>query len=343
MIYVVSSGNAAAIKRSLGTGKKFDWIEIMQVIPDKRKLKSGDQVYFDVGSLSQAELKKALGPLKKNGVFWGVIDPKGSAADPASFFFQGACDYIAPALVKKGLDKKRFAAAFSWVLEGKTAGDGKFECQKEEKTGSSAGSSKSRKGQVLPPGDFGGWKSIRSGSTGFFFFLIVSLPEKSDLRSVLGEGAFKTVKNRLRDVLQLNLREADALLWMETEGNSLFLIPPKAENCKDAVEASLKILLNSRLIGIEKLGLSLPLELSIALHYGQTIFQAPGKTGGVVSEPVNYIFHLGTKKAETGRLTMSDDVPIDLIPAGLSDFFVSAGEFEGLPIRHSRRFCPSTK
>jgi len=155
---------------------------------------------------------------------------------------------------------------------------------------------------------------------------------------MIGESAFSTVKNRLRDTLQQNLAGADALPWMETEGNSLFLIPPKSANCKAAIEAALKMILSSRLICIEKLALSIPLEFTFALHYGQTTFQTPGKTGAVISETVNYIFHLGSKKAETGRLTLSGDVPDEAIPEGLSGVFNPAGMFEGIPIRQSRRF-----
>ena len=44
------------------------------------------------------------------------------------------------------------------------------------------------------------------------------------------------------------------------------------------------------------------------------------------------------KKAEPGRLTISDDIPEEVIPKGIEDLFNSAGVFEGIPVRHSRRF-----
>ena len=152
------------------------------------------------------------------------------------------------------------------------------------------------------------------------------------------ENVFTNVKNRLRDILQQALGEAEALLWMETEDNSLFLVPPRAANGRAAVEAGLKLIANGRLIGFEKLGLSIPVDFTVALHYGKTAFRAPGKTGSVVSESVNYIFHLGTKKAEKGRMTISDDVSDEAIPEGLLDLFSPSGVFEGIPTRHSKRF-----
>ena len=323
MIYIVSSKKAAA----LGLGQKNAWVTLLPQIRKGELFQADDQVYLDISGLTPAMLKKIIEVLNKNTAFWGVIDPKGAADDPASFFFSGASDYIGSALVKKGLSKKRFEAAFLWAQSRKSAGS--VAVAKEEGK---------RKSQKLPAGKFEGWKSIRTGTSGSFLFLFVSVLGKSNIRTMVGEAAFVTLKNQLRDLLQQSFKEADALLWMETEGNCLFLVPPRAANGKAAVETALKMILNSRLLGVEKLGLTIPVDFTFALHYGQTAFQAPGKTGAVISESVNYIFHLGMKRAEAGRLTMSDDVPGEVIPEGLKDMFSPAGVFEGIPVRQSRRF-----
>ena len=330
MIYIISSKNAALLRRALGPDKKIALGEVLPELPGKGKIQGGDQVYLDISDFPPAELKKVSLAFKKNGVFWGIIDPKGAAEDPASFFFAGACDYIGSALVKSGLDKKRFAAALSWYEER--------EAGKSAAAANEADGPGKKKPPKIQAAKFGGWKTIRAGATETFLFLFVSFAGKTGLRSLVGEAAFSAVKNRARDVLQQGLREADALLWMETEDSSLFLVPPAADNIAAAVEGALKIILNGRLIGMEKLMLSFPVEFTIAMHYGKTIFQAPGKTGAVISESVNYIFHLGAKKAEPGRLTISALVPEEAIPQGLLNLFSSAGVFEGIPIKHSRRF-----
>jgi len=334
MIYIFSSKSAAA----LGLSEKNTGMELLPMTPGRelsvlracgREIQAQDQIYLDISGLSPAELKKSMAQLKKGAFFWGIIDPKGSSEDPALFFFEGAGDYIGPALVKKGFAKKRFTTALSQPRSGKTGGP----VNKPDDVGSAK--SKSPK---LSTSKFEGWKSIRAGTEGAFFFLFVSLAGKANLRSALGEKAFSTVKIRFREILQQGLLDVDALLWMETEHNLLFLVPPRQANGKAAIEAALKMLLNSRLIVVEKLELSIPVELTFALHYGQTLFQAPGKTGGVISETVNYIFHLGAKKAEAGRLTVSGDVPEEAIPKGLKDLFIPVGAFQGIPIQHSRRF-----
>ena len=333
MIYIISPKNNAILTKSLKLNKKNTWVELLPLLPKEYSPQKDDQIYIDISGQGPSALKKILTRIKKAGVFWGIIDPKGTAMDPASFFFDGAADYMGPNLIKKGLGKKRFTEALSWIQNrtdsGGTAG---------QMNATPGGFGAKKKDQKLPAGKFKGWKSIRSGTSDSFFFLFVSLSEKSNLRAMVGEAGFTSLKNRLRDVLQQNFREADALLWMETEENNLLLVPPRVSNGKAAVEAALKMILNSKLIGIEKLGLSIPVEFTFALHFGKTVFQAPGKTGCVISESVNYIFHLGAKKAESGRLTISGDIPDAAIPEGLRDMFRPNGEFEGIPISHSRRF-----
>ena len=332
MIYIISSKKPAAF----GLSGKDTWIEIeplMTPAQAEKKFNSGDQVYLDASVISPPEIKKITKALAKNNIFWGVIDPKGAAEDPASFFFDGASDYIGSALVKKGLNKKRAAQALSWAEKSGAKASGKG----ADKAGEGEPAGK-RKSQKLPAGKFEGWKSIRAGTKENFFFLFASIAGKTNIRSMVGEAAFSAIMNRWREVLFQELRKADALPWMETEANSLFLVPAKANNCKAAIEAALKMIVSSKLIGIEKLLLTIPVEFTFALHYGETVFQAPGKTGAIVSESVNYIFHLGAKKAEEGRLTISDDVSDEAIPETMQNMFLPAGTFEGITIRHSRRF-----
>jgi hypothetical protein len=231
-------------------------------------------------------------------------------------------------LIKEGLKEKRLAAALEWK---RSAGAGQ-----KGKTGEDE--RPAAKGLKLPPGKFEGWSTIKTGTTGSFFFLFVSLEGERGLRGRVGEANFSNVRNRLRALLQQRLEPSKALLWMETESNSLFLIPPKAPLVRQALVSSLKILMAAPLIGLENLGISFPLYFTFALHYGKTVYHAPGKTGTVVSDAVNFIFHLGTKRAESGRLTVSGETPAEAIPEELEDMFQDSGEFEGRSLRHSRRF-----
>jgi hypothetical protein len=299
---------------------------------------AGDLSYLDISGLAQTDRKRLLNRLAKRCAQspWGIFDPKGEAPDPAEFFFAGAADYIGPKTIKRGIDKKRLAAAGSW----REAGSKKSAAPPAKTADAARGlaDGPERKTRKLPKGKFEGWQSIRAGTTAPFFFLFVSISGKTNLRSRLGEASFIRIKNRIRDILQQKLQDCQALLWMETESNWLFLIPPRAANGKAAVEASLRMITAAPLISIEDLELSVPVNFTFALHYGKTVFRTPGKTGTLVSDAVNYIFHLGTKRAEPGRLTISSELSGEVIPEGLADLFTGAEVFEEIPIRYSRRF-----
>jgi hypothetical protein len=314
-----------------GEKKSAPPVELLSPAALAKHRPGGEDIsYVDISGLPPGEQKKTAAKLRKICAHsaWGIFDPKGEAPDPALFFFAGAADYIGPKLLKGGIDRKRLDAARSWR-------------ESAAPSGSEAAALTDEEGRKLPGGKFEGWRSIRSGTTAPFLFLFVSLSGKPNLHARLGEAAVKALQNRWRDVLQQHLQESQALLWMETELHSLFLVPPKAVCGKAAVEASLRMIAGCRLIAIENLGLSIPVDFTFALHYGKTIFRAPGKTGTVVSSAVNYIFHLGTKQAEPGRLTISAGLCCDAVPGGLRDLFIPAGTFEGIPILHSRRFINS--
>lgn len=319
--------------RPLGGGKKSAApVEVLSPAALSKHRPEGEDIsYVDISGLPPEGQKKITAKLKKICAHsvWGIFDPRGEAPDPALFFFAGAADYIGPKISKEGIDKKRLAAVRSWR---ETAARNSMP---------EAAAVTDEEGRKLPGGKFEGWRSIRSGTTASFLFLFVSLSGKPNIRARLGETALKALQNRWRDVLQQYLQESQALLWMETELHSLFLVPPKAVCGKAAVEASLRMLAGCRLIAIEKLGLSIPVDFTFALHYGKTIFRAPGKTGTIVSDAVNYIFHLGTKQAQPGRLTISAGLCCNAVPEGLKDLFIPAGTYEGIPILQSRRFTGS--
>jgi hypothetical protein len=290
----------------------------------------GDITYLDISGFGEEEARKAAVLLNRRckGAPWGIVDPKGESPDPARYFFEGASDYIGPGVLKAGIDKKRLKAAAAWRNPAGERGvknpapEGGF----------------LKKGIKFSSEKFPGWSSMPSGKVMPFFLLFVSLSGKTNLSSRLGEAAYVQLRKRFLGYLQQSLREADGLLWMETQTDCLFLIPPKAKTAAAAAAASLKILMGAPMITMEALGLAIPVDFVFALHYGKVAYKAPGKTGAVVSDAVNFVFHLGTKRAEAGRLTYSDELPGGAVPPALDDLFAGAGDFEGRGLRHSRRF-----
>jgi hypothetical protein len=309
--------------------------------------RTGDFLYLDISGMDKKALARALGALKKTALPWGVIDPKGEAADPAEFFFSGAADYLGPKAIKAGVKEKRLAAARAWKTPGTPEDKGQEKEKAKEKApkpraGDAEKAEKSLpllEGLKLGQGKFPGWASLKAGAAAPFFFLFVSAEGgKGGLRNALGEAAFTGVRNRLRLFLRQQFEPSGAQLWIETESAALLLVPPRAPLIQQAVVAALKILMAAPAAGFENLGLPFPARFTFALHYGKTAYHEPGKTGTLVSDAVNFIFHLGTRRAEPGRLTLSGETPAQAIPQALTDMFVRAGEFEGRPLVHSRLF-----
>lgn len=291
---------------------------------------SGDITYLDISGLDEAQQGKMLSLCKKRcqGHAWGIVDPDGSIADPASVFFSGASDYIGPSMCARGLTRARVKAAIAYA---ETRQDQDASTLTESSTVKAIAES-------VSDATFGGWKSIQIGSVYPFCFLLVTVSAQMNLRIRLGESGYRTFRDRLRQQVQAALADSDPLLWMETEANALYLLPPCASRVSAASEACLRMILGAPLIGYERLGLPFPISFSFAMHYGETEFASPGKTGTIVSDSVNYIHHLGSKKTEPGRLTVSEEAMALVARNGCKDLFVPAGIFEGRTVSHSRRF-----
>ncbi|MDR1506251.1 MAG: hypothetical protein LBI67_04035 [Treponema sp.] len=289
-----------------------------------------DSHYLDLSGLTAADGKKAAGQLKKRckNAPWGIIDPKGTIKDPAQWFFDGAADYIGPAALKAGLTPRRLKSAAAWRQA--SGGEGAAPAKAEEKS--------TERGIKLPSGAFPAWKSIAAGQTIPVYLLYAAIQGKTALSARLGENAYGQLYRKLLAFLHKNFQPAEGLLWMETGKDCLFLIPPKAKCIETAVISCIRMLISAPLIAFESLNLSIPVNFVFSLHYGTITYKPPGKTGTVVSDAVNFIFHLGAKRAEAGRLTVSGEVPGITIPAKLEDMFVKAGEFEGRKIVHTKKF-----
>jgi len=300
-----------------------------------------DVTYFDISGLSAAEIKKTLTQLKKScgDAPWGIIDPKGSVKDTAALFFEGAGDYLGPALIKEaGVDSKRLKEVLAWRRNQAGAlGAKKADSSSAEGGAKAAGFIKS--GVKLPSASaFPGWKKMEVGKSMPFYLLYCSLQGKVPLDSRLDEKTVAQIHKKFLSYLDDNLRESDGLLWMNSGKDCLFLIPPRAKCAEEAIKTCIGMVVSAPLIVLETLGISIQASIVFALHYGTISYKQPGKTGTVVSDAVNFIFHLGAKKADPGRLTLSGELPETTVPKNLQDLFLHDGEYEGRKIWHTKKF-----
>ena len=335
MVYIFS-GNEKTLKKAFPENAEFTDSPLSKHSPADK-----DVTYFDVSGLAEAEIKKTLTQLKKScgNSPWGIIDPKGSVKDTAALFFEGACDYLGPALLKEsGVDAKRLKEVIAWrKKQSGAAGSSADGGAKSASADGKGGFIKS--GIKLPAASaFPGWEKMQIGKSMPFYLLYCSLQGKVALDSRLDDKTVAQIHKNFLSHLDENLQESDGLLWMNTGKDCLFLIPPRAKCVEEAIKASVGMVISAPQIVLETLALSIPSNIIFALHYGTLNYIQPGKTGTIVSDAVNFIFHLGAKKAEPGRLTISGDLPDVTVPENLQDLFMPAGEYEGRKIWQTKKF-----
>ncbi|HAK46481.1 MAG TPA: hypothetical protein DCO79_11260, partial [Spirochaeta sp.] len=66
-----------------------------------------------------------------------------------------------------------------------------------------------------------------------------------------------------------------------------------------------------------------PIRLKVSMHLGTTTWKARGKTGTIISDSLNSIFHLGTKYTPLNEMDITEEVYNEL-PAGIQKMFTDA-------------------
>jgi hypothetical protein len=337
MVYIFTN-KAASLKTVFPKNAEFVLNQNISSELSKHSPGAGDITYIDVSAVSEEELSKTLTQVKKRckDSSWGIIDPKGIIKDPAVLFFDGANDYLGTGFLKNSIivDAKRLKDAHQW----RKSLTGISEINNDVKsTGTTEGFLKS--GIKLPAvSAFPGWKKMQTGKTMPFYLLFCSLQGKAALESRIGEKVLSQIHKRFASLLVSYLKEADGQLWVDTGKDCLFLLPPRAKSAEAAIKACMRMIVAAPQLVMETLGISLPANFIFALHYGSISYKPPGKTGTVVSDAVNSIFHLGSNKSEAGRLTISSGLPDVSVPKILQDLFAPFGEYEGRKIWHTKKF-----
>ena len=117
-------------------------------------------------------------------------------------------------------------------------------------------------------------------------------------------------------------------IWMWMNHGGLVLFPFNGENCT-FLEACLRLVLNRRIISIEEYGYNTLITYKMAVHIGNTIYKTRGETGEIISDSINFLFHIGKKYAEKERFYVTESVK-PFMPQGLAELFKQNGDFEGV-------------
>ena len=280
----------------------------------KKSLKSvprGSLVYADLSSFKKTEVPQVVKLLAKlEDIPYGIIDTKGSVADVAELFHNGASDYLDAALLKKGVDQKRLDR----ILEFK-----KIEVVDEKLTAA-------KKNYIISGPD---WKNIKQGQEYTFYFMLIELDNKNALKGLAPE-LFDDITETFRQYVQDMVAPMNGRIWMWMNYGGLVLFPYDGKEC-DIVEAALRLMVNRKLMSAENIQYDMNISYRIAMHVGNTVYKSKGETGEIVSDSINSVFHLGQKYAEPSSFFLTGDI-FAMLPKSLLDYYIPAGEYEGRKI-----------
>jgi len=290
-----------------------------------KKKAAGAFCYIDLGLGDDKilDLASRLESIEDCG--WGVLDTGSGSRDPAAFFFAGASDYVGPGLFKEGLGPGRLDEALGYA--GLLDEDGEEELDPDAE-------GRIQPGSAAEAGT--AWSSLKEGSDVKVRFCYAAIGNQKSLLERIGDKRLGKLIEDFSAFLESWSKDCGGIVWIRESAGCLLLFPPQDEGVNPLL-AAFRLLLNRTLIGYEAFKLEVPLSFRFAFHAGRTMWKKPGATGDVVSEDVNFAFHLGLKAAADGQILVSADAQKS-IPPPLRDLFSPGGDFEGRALMASRKF-----
>ncbi|MBN1686061.1 MAG: hypothetical protein JW852_05375 [Spirochaetales bacterium] len=276
-------------------------------------------VYIDVSTSNKAQITKLLKESAGDSQYRvGIVDETGVVDDPGQLFHQGAVDYISKKALQGGITAARLKKAFSFCNFETAAGDNV---------------------DVKPPApewrlSGSSWANVKSGQEYTFCLMFVEIDLIDEWKNKSGSAHLDEVKAAFQQHVGQFAAELSGKIWMWMDLCGLILFPFDGERC-DQILGGMRLILNRAIISAEKYDYHTTISYKLAMHIGNTVYRSRGNTGTIVSDTVNFLFHVGHQFAQPGNFYLTGPVA-RFIPENLRECFVSAGVFEGVPIHRMR-------
>jgi hypothetical protein len=271
-------------------------------------------VYIDCAGLDH-ELYAHLSYLaKKENVWFGIIDARGSVYDVAELFFLGAVDYIGAMDISEDFTETRFRAVLKYVA--------KYRKASEMPSRASAKSVNHERPYRIART---GWNEIETGKEYTFQIMFIELDGARDIEK-------RYTKKNLQDALAVfysyikkYVTTFQGRIWFWKDLGGIVLFPFTGRECK-SVTAGFIIYLYKLLHDVEESRFPNLISFRMAIHMGNVVY-AKKETGNVISDTINTVFHIGQKFASPGCFYITDEIQA-YMPPQLVHYFVPAGRFE---------------
>ena len=320
-IFVVTG--SAAVKKAFSPAARSRTYTVEFLAPEDLKLAldrasatPDSFLYLDSVGTDARTLKRRVKRLGDERPYrFGIIDCDHRISDVADLFHNGAADYVGRALLNSGMSTARLRRIVEYtpiVVERRTT----------------AHVPEHENHRIIPSGS--DWSAVTEGGEYTFVMLYAGIDQAGDLRRKSSEGFLASLRKSFGSMLENQFADLDARAWMWKEDEGLLLMPFDGRNFP-AIIAALRVVLNRALINVEELPSYGELSWRLALHLGNTTYRSDGRTGSIVSESINFLFHLGSRFVEPGGLAVTEACH-HLIPDGIRPLLNHRGQFESVHI-----------
>lgn len=181
-----------------------------------------------------------------------------------------------------------------------------------------------------------GWEEIEPGAEYTFWLAYLQLDNSGEFTGGKSNEYARGLVDRLRRSLGAHLYPAGAREWMWKGFGGVFLFPFSRDPAP--LIALYRVMLNQNIINAEDLKLVRPHSFRLALDIGNTVYRRSGETGTIISDAVNFIFHLGQKFTPAGTFNLTSTAR-HYAPLPIARMTCSCGRFEDrsiytLPVPH---------
>jgi class 3 adenylate cyclase len=325
-----NGAQAARAFRSLKRSRHYE-LEISEPADPRaavRDCTGEDFVYLDVTHLEDEEVVSLARRLRKIAPCpFGFIREHDRMADPSRVFFAGASDYVGAAALEGGITTRRMneVVEFARRSAGGWAGDEDEEARPAELTAA---------GHYVVSGS--SWDGVEPSHEYTFWLLFAELDNVAEYANHAGESYTEELIAAFRNHLAAAVAPYEGRVWIWKKGGGVLLFPFDGAACTPIVPI-MRYVLNRALANVEDYSLNTELSFRFALHLGNTVYESEGRTGGIVSETVNFIFHLGQRLLEPGEIALTSEA-FAFVPEALKPYFKEPEPYEGHGIRRLRRF-----
>ena len=271
-------------------------------------------VYLDIAGLSMGSVRSRL-KLLETAVSsrFGVVDRSGTLKDIAEAFQRGASDYVDGRLRREGLAMVRFGRVVEFAMMG---------------VAEPAPAPIRAPIDIYPSGSY--WDEVEYGEEYTFQMLYVGLDHMKEQRRKSSEDLLRALRRTLQGILTRSFAGVGGRVWVWKEDDGVLLCPFDGERVTALIPA-IRLVLNRVLMNIEQFSVTTPISWRMGLHIGNTPYEASGKTSEIVSEDLNFIFHLGERAVKPGQLAVTRSA-LAFAPDNVVRWFVRGPDFESMPL-----------